>query len=66
MFKGKKGKQFAAEIGKRTKTFVPGVPVPGGPPGPGGEKRPGPASVPSGPSRQDIQAIKVGTYKAYV
>ena len=27
MFKGKKGKQFAAEIGKRAKMFVPGVPV---------------------------------------
>ena len=27
MFKGKKGKQFAAEIGKRTKTFVPGAPL---------------------------------------
>jgi hypothetical protein len=27
MFKGKKGKQFAAEIGKRAKTFVPGAPL---------------------------------------
>ena len=27
MFKGKKGRQFAAEIGKRAKTFVPGAPV---------------------------------------
>lgn len=28
MFKGKKGKQFAAEIGKRNKTFVPGAGLP--------------------------------------
>lgn len=28
MFKGKKGRQFAAEIGKRNKTFVPGAALP--------------------------------------
>lgn len=68
MFKGKKGKQFAAEIGKRTKTFVPGAPVPGATAaaaaGPGGEKRPGPPMAPSGPNRQDIQAIKEAIAKA--
>ena len=27
LFRGKKGQQLAKDIGKRTKTFVPGVPV---------------------------------------
>lgn len=34
MFKGKRGQQLARDIGKRAKTFVPGAPVPGGPPKP--------------------------------
>ena len=54
MFKGKKGKQFAAEIGKRAKTFVPGAALP--------EKRP--ASGGAGPMQtqarqQDVAAIRV-------
>lgn len=47
MFKGKKGQQLAAEVGKKSKTFVPGEDLP--------EKR----ATPSGPSKEDIEAIKV-------
>ena len=45
MFKGKKGQALAADIGKRSKTFVPGEKLP--------EKRP------EGPTKEDIAAIKV-------
>ena len=45
MFKGKKGQALAADIGKRSKTFVPGEKLP--------EKRP------DGPTKEDIAAIKV-------
>jgi len=45
MFKGKKGQALAADIGKRSKTFVPGEGLP--------EKRM------DGPSREDIAAIQV-------
>lgn len=64
MFKGKKGKQFMAEIGKRTKTFVPGAPVAAGgaaAAGPAGEKRP---MAPPQSNRHDIQAIKEAIGKA--
>ena len=47
MFKGKKGQALAADIGKRSKTFVPGEKLP--------EKKP------DGPTKEDIAAIKVGS-----
>lgn len=47
MFKGKKGQQLVAEVGKKSKTFVPG------------EKLPDKQAAPSGPSKEDIDAIKV-------
>ena len=45
MFKGKKGAALAADIGKRSKTFVPGERLP--------EKRH------EGPTKEDVAAIKV-------
>lgn len=45
MFKGKKGQALAADIGKRSKTFVPGEGLP--------ERRM------DGPSKEDVAAIKV-------
>lgn len=58
MFKGKKGQQLAREIGKRTKTFVPGAPV--------GDKAavtavamtPAAAASAAAAARQNIEAIK--------
>lgn len=44
MFKGKKGQALASDIGKRSKTFVPGEKIP--------EKK-------TGPSKEDIELIKV-------
>ena len=45
MFKGKKGQALATDIGKKSKTFVPGENLP--------EKRA------DGPSKEDVAAIKV-------
>lgn len=45
MFKGKKGQALAADIGKKSKTFVPGENLP--------EKRL------DGPSKEDVALIKV-------
>ena len=45
MFKGKKGQALAADLGKRSKTFVPGEKLP--------EKRH------EGPTKEDVAAIKV-------
>ena len=45
MFKGKKGQALAADIGKKSKTFVPGERLP--------EAKKG------GPSKEDVAAIKV-------
>jgi U2 small nuclear ribonucleoprotein A' len=55
LFKGKKGLQFAREIGKRTKTFVPGAPI--------GDKPPSVPAQAAGSStaasaKQNIEAIK--------
>ena len=47
-FKGKKGQQLAQDIGKKSKTFVPGENLP--------VKRP---AAPTGPSKEDIESIKV-------
>ncbi|PVD23776.1 hypothetical protein C0Q70_17050 [Pomacea canaliculata] len=52
LFKGKKGQQLAAEVGKKSKTFVPGEDLP--------EKR----ATPSGPSKEDIEAIKQAIARA--
>ena len=54
MFKGKKGALLAQDIGKKTRTFVPGEPAPG-------EKRGAPAAGASAAkvARPDTQAIKV-------
>ncbi|XP_071839126.1 U2 small nuclear ribonucleoprotein A'-like isoform X2 [Apostichopus japonicus] len=46
LFKGKKGAQLAKDIGKRSKTFVPGAEIPGEKP------------TPTGPTPEDIAAIK--------
>lgn len=51
MFKGKKGQALAADIGKKTKTFVPGEGIP--------ERRM------DGPSKEDVAAIKVCIYLKY-
>lgn len=48
LFKGKKGQQLVKDLGKRSRTFVPGAVLPGG-----GEKK-----VPTGPSPEDVAAIK--------
>ena len=48
MFKGKKGQALASDIGKRSKTFVPGEKIP--------EKK-------TGPSKEDIELIKVSYHK---
>ena len=45
MFKGKKGQALASDIGKKSKTFVPGEGIP--------EPKKG------GPSKEDVAAIKV-------
>lgn len=45
MFKGKKGQALATDIGKKSKTFVPGENLPEKPMG--------------GPSKEDVAAIKV-------
>lgn len=60
MFKGKKGQQLAKDIGKRSKTFVPGAPVktPGGAAGGAG------APPPGGPPRQDMDAIRAAIANA--
>ncbi|KAH3694555.1 U2 small nuclear ribonucleoprotein A'-like [Dreissena polymorpha] len=50
MFKGKKGQALAADIGKKSKTFVPGEGLP--------EKRM------EGPSKEDIAAIKTAIANA--
>lgn len=50
LFKGKKGQQLAQDIGKRSKTFVPGEKLP--------EKRP------TGPSKEDVAAIKAAIANA--
>ncbi|XP_033108611.1 U2 small nuclear ribonucleoprotein A'-like [Anneissia japonica] len=47
MFKGKKGQTLAKDLGKRSKTFVPGAALP--------------TEKSSGPSPADINAIKVAT-----
>nr|KAG5690028.1 hypothetical protein BaRGS_013378 [Batillaria attramentaria] len=52
LFKGKKGQQLAAEVGKKSKTFVPG------------EKLPDKQAAPTGPSKEDIDAIKQAIAKA--
>ncbi|XP_034312721.1 U2 small nuclear ribonucleoprotein A'-like [Crassostrea angulata] len=49
MFKGKKGQALASDIGKRSKTFVPGEKIP--------EKK-------TGPSKEDIELIKMAIAKA--
>ncbi|XP_046550264.1 U2 small nuclear ribonucleoprotein A'-like [Haliotis rubra] len=49
-FKGKKGQQLVSDIGKRSKTFVPGEKLP--------EKRAAAASLSTGPSREEIESIK--------
>ena len=57
LFKGKEGEQLVHEIGKRTKTFVPGAPV--------GERAAGNAApAASASAKQNIDAIKVrlGTF----
>ena len=56
MFKGKKGQQLARDIGKKAKTFVAGagLPTPKKTDAAGGAE-----AVPSGPAKQDIEAIKV-------
>ncbi|KAK6188950.1 hypothetical protein SNE40_005021 [Patella caerulea] len=46
LFKGKKGQQLAQDLGKRSKTFVPGEKLP--------EKR----NAPSGPTKDEMDAIK--------
>ncbi|XP_072019219.1 U2 small nuclear ribonucleoprotein A'-like [Amphiura filiformis] len=46
LFKGKKGQQLVKDLGKRSRTFVPGAGIPG-------EKK-----APSGPSPEDVAAIK--------
>lgn len=48
MFKGKKGQALASDIGKRSKTFVPGEKIP--------EKK-------TGPSKEDIELIKVSYHE---
>lgn len=55
MFKGKKGKQLVAEIGQRSKTFVPGAPAPAG----GTETS-------REPVKPDVQAIKVTSAEAAI
>lgn len=53
MFKGKKGQALAREMGKRSRTFVPGAQLP--------EKKQTAATSnanPSGPPKPDIEAIK--------
>lgn len=57
LFKGKKGQQFARDIGKRVKTFIPGAPV-------GGEQvkasaTPSAAPATTAAAKQNIEAIKV-------
>jgi hypothetical protein len=47
LFKGKKGQQLAAKVGKKSKTFTPGEAL--------FEKQ----AAPGGPSKEDIEAIKV-------
>ena len=59
MFKGKKGKQFAAEIGKRAKTFVPGAPV-GAPAKPAGAA----AGAAAGPDASAAQAAAAAEARA--
>lgn len=51
MFKGKKGQALASDIGKRSKTFVPGEKIP--------EKK-------TGPSKEDIELIKVSQISMHV
>lgn len=51
MFKGKKGQALASDIGKRSKTFVPGEKIP--------EKK-------TGPSKEDIELIKVSQIYVHV
>lgn len=55
LFKGKKGKQLEKEIGKKSKIFVPGAPLPSGV-----------AKQPSagGPAPADVEAIKSAIDKA--
>ncbi|KAK7100304.1 hypothetical protein V1264_023281 [Littorina saxatilis] len=52
LFKGKKGQQLVAEVGKKSKTFVPGEALP--------EKQ----AAPTGPSKEDIDAIKEAIARA--
>lgn len=51
MFKGKKGQALASDIGKRSKTFVPGEKIP--------EKK-------TEPSKEDIELIKVSQISMHV
>lgn len=51
MFKGKKGQALAQEMGKRSKTFVPGEKLPE-------------AKKPTGPSKEDIALIKTAIANA--
>lgn len=53
LFKGKKGKQLEKEIGKKSKTFVPGGTVPSGS-----------TKQPSGSAPADVEAIKAAITKA--
>ncbi len=62
MFKGKRGQQLARDIGKRSKTFVPGAPLPGAAARAGAASAAG-AAAPAesdGPPKKDVEAIKVG------
>ncbi|XP_013380350.1 U2 small nuclear ribonucleoprotein A' [Lingula anatina] len=52
MFKGKRGQALAKEIGKRSKTFVPGGQLPEV------------TKKPTGPSKEDVDAIKAAIARA--
>lgn len=51
MFKGKKGQQLSKDLGKRSKTFVPGQPIAG-------------RAASAGPSKEDIDAIRTAIANA--
>ena len=55
MFKGRKGQQLARDIGKRSKTFVPGSALE--------EKKQ--AAPSGGQQKQDVEAIKVSLLKLF-
>lgn len=59
MFKGKKGRELAKEIGKKTNTFVVGAPVAAGAQAASAVPAPPMAATGKPMSRADVEAIKV-------